>query len=172
MHEQVHLDAVRLESLLPTVMRVLFRHDGDEPLVELSVAQMRMMRLLYARDRMPGEVSTELGLTPSAVTQIANRLEKSGLIERRSDPTDRRVRLIGLSEDGRQKMRQRQAYRVSRAEGVLVALSDAHRRALVEALEDLVEAAPTIAAPDPIALVAELEQALPTVPPYDDRNDR
>jgi DNA-binding MarR family transcriptional regulator len=62
----------------------------------------------------------------SAVTWITDRLEERGYVERRADPSDRRVKLLALTEDGvrvREEIRRRLAVppdallsRLSRAE--------------------------------------------------------
>ena len=47
------------------------------------------------------------GVTQPSMTVLVNGLERSGLVERQGDPTDRRVALVALSADGRAFMRQR-----------------------------------------------------------------
>jgi DNA-binding MarR family transcriptional regulator len=47
------------------------------------------------------------GVTQPSMTSLVNALERSGLVERQGDPTDRRVALVALSADGRAFMRQR-----------------------------------------------------------------
>jgi DNA-binding MarR family transcriptional regulator len=46
------------------------------------------------------EISSLLQITPAGVTHLINPLEEAGYIERRQDPGDRRVVLVGLSEKG------------------------------------------------------------------------
>ncbi|MEP3115434.1 MarR family transcriptional regulator [Nisaea sp.] len=48
----------------------------------------------------PSELAGEMMLSTSAMTNRLDRLEKRGLIERRSDPKDRRSLKIALTEDG------------------------------------------------------------------------
>jgi DNA-binding MarR family transcriptional regulator len=43
-----------------------------------------------------------LGFTTAGTTKVADRLAEAGLLERRPQPTDRRVILAALTEDGRQ----------------------------------------------------------------------
>ncbi|WP_157930441.1 MarR family winged helix-turn-helix transcriptional regulator [Glycomyces xiaoerkulensis] len=43
----------------------------------------------------------ELGIDPSTVTKMLQRLERQGLVERRADPTDRRVAVVAITEDGK-----------------------------------------------------------------------
>jgi DNA-binding MarR family transcriptional regulator len=47
------------------------------------------------------DLSSQLQITPAGVTHLINPLEEAGYIERLSDPTDRRVVLIGLTSKGR-----------------------------------------------------------------------
>jgi DNA-binding MarR family transcriptional regulator len=42
------------------------------------------------------------GASQSAMTQLVQRLERQGLVERRSDPEDGRASLVALGEGGRQ----------------------------------------------------------------------
>ena len=39
-------------------------------------------------------------VSPAAASQMVNRLEKQNLVQRITDPTDRRVRNVALSEQG------------------------------------------------------------------------
>ena len=48
----------------------------------------------------PSELAQEMMLSTSAMTNRLDRLEKRGLIERKSDPNDRRGLKIVLTEDG------------------------------------------------------------------------
>ncbi len=50
------------------------------------------------------EISRTLEITPAAVTHILNTMEKKGLVERVSDPTDRRCVLIRPTQAGQQIM--------------------------------------------------------------------
>jgi DNA-binding MarR family transcriptional regulator len=47
------------------------------------------------------------GVTQPSMTTLVNGLERSGLVERQGDPTDRRVALVALSANGKAFMRQR-----------------------------------------------------------------
>jgi DNA-binding MarR family transcriptional regulator len=127
-----------------------------------------MMRLLAGEARVASDLSTELGMTPSAVSQTTHRLERMGLIERKTDEVDRRVRRIVLSSHGEQLMLERQALRVERARMALASLSENHRRRLIDSLDELIKSVGPGAAPKPDSLVfvAELEQTLLPMPPY------
>lgn len=55
------------------------------------------------------ELSNLLQITPAAITHLINPLEEGGYIERLEDPNDRRVVLIGLTNQGRETAKQRMA---------------------------------------------------------------
>ncbi len=66
----------------------------------LTGAQARVLGLL-AREPMPmRRIAQQLKCEPSNVTGIVDRLEGRGLVERRPDPTDRRVKLAATTESG------------------------------------------------------------------------
>jgi DNA-binding MarR family transcriptional regulator len=48
------------------------------------------------------EISNLLQITPAGVTHLINPLEEAGYIERRPEPSDRRIVLIGLTGKGAQ----------------------------------------------------------------------
>jgi DNA-binding MarR family transcriptional regulator len=47
------------------------------------------------------QLTETLGFTTAGTTKVADRLAEAGLLERRPQPTDRRVILATLTEDGR-----------------------------------------------------------------------
>jgi DNA-binding MarR family transcriptional regulator len=67
-----------------------------EALVEIAFAGGEMQM---------GEFAAETTLTKSGATRFVDRLEKAGLVERRSCPTDRRVHHLALTPVGRDVQR-------------------------------------------------------------------
>ncbi|NLU69243.1 MarR family transcriptional regulator [Streptomyces sp. HNM0574] len=68
----------------------------------LTGAQARVLALL-AREATPmRQVARQLKCEPSNVTGIVDRLESRGLVERRPDPADRRVKVAAVTEEGRE----------------------------------------------------------------------
>ena len=143
-------DAEALERLLPQVMRGLFHHATDDPLAELPVTQLRVLRLLSEASQTPSRLGQVLGMSPSATTQIINRLEASGWVVRIGDAHDRRVRHLELSESGAARMHARRARRVAAASGVLAHFPADERTQLLALLTKLkaVAAPPTESQPD------------------------
>jgi len=70
---------------------------------ELGLAPMQAhtLRLLEPETPIPmSEVAEALSCDASNVTGIIDRLESRGLVERRSDPNDRRVRMLIVTRKG------------------------------------------------------------------------
>src|SRR5215472_9587622 len=95
--ESLISQAAKLECLLPKLMRRLFTLDPSHPANELPVAQLRVCVILQAGPRTVSAVSEELGISVSATTQIADRLERAGLVERVAERDDRRMKLLRLT---------------------------------------------------------------------------
>lgn len=68
----------------------------------LTGAQARVLGLL-AHEPMPmRRIAQQLKCEPSNITGIVDRLETRGLVERRPDPADRRVKLAAPTDEGRE----------------------------------------------------------------------
>ncbi|MEL7168019.1 MAG: MarR family transcriptional regulator [Bacteroidota bacterium] len=77
--------------------------------------------------RRVGDVGAVLGLSSGSVTALVDRLERSGHVERRADPSDRRARLVGLTAESRREVGA--IYRRS-FEAIADAVSEASRKEL------------------------------------------
>lgn len=84
------------------------------------------------------EIASQLINSPSGMTRIADRLERDGLIERKTPPDNRRVVLIRLTDHGREVLeRADQAFRGALQESFSSHLSErdlAHLRRLMRKL--------------------------------------
>ena len=68
---------------------------------DLTPPQAITLRKLLDSPLPMGAVAEVLSCDASTLTGIADRLEERRLIERQVDPTDRRVKLLALTDDGR-----------------------------------------------------------------------
>lgn len=66
----------------------------------LTGAQARVLSLLCIEPLPMRKVAQRLKCEPSNVTGIVDRLESRGLVERRPDPADRRVKLAAPTAEG------------------------------------------------------------------------
>src|SRR5579871_3326485 len=133
-------------SLKRTFHRVMRAVMFDEPphpeLDSLPLAQLRLLwTVFFGANATMKDFSERLGVSQSTVTQLADRLVRRGLIERRPDPADRRVVRLHVSESGAQILeaadgRQRDTFAV-----LWRLLSDENRGVVMQGLEILAEAA-------------------------------
>ena len=80
-----------------------------------------------------GRIAEVLRMDGSTVTWIVDRLEERGLVERRGDPGDRRVRLIALTPEGR-RVRDELRARFAEPPAAIAQLSASDQRALRDIL--------------------------------------
>ncbi len=52
----------------------------------------------------PGEIANTLGLDPSSVVRVIDQLTAAGIMTRKEDESDRRAKLLSLTEDGRERI--------------------------------------------------------------------
>lgn len=131
--------AKTIANLLPTLMRQLFAGAND-PAAELPLAQLRVCGVLHGGPRPMSAVGRELGVSLSAMTQIADRLERARLVERVAQRTDRRIRCLQLTERGEKMMQRREKARIGRVSLVLQHLPVKKRKNVLTALETLIQA--------------------------------
>ncbi|MFI6625492.1 MarR family winged helix-turn-helix transcriptional regulator [Streptomyces sp. NPDC050528] len=104
----------------------------------LTGAQARLLSLLSLEPLPMRKLARKLKCEPSNVTGIVDRLETRGLVERRPDPADRRVKLAAATEEGRRVARSlRESLRFAREP--LAGLSDEERLALRGLLRRMLE---------------------------------
>lgn len=140
MDDQIKLDeANKLTSLLHALMRQIYRLD-DDLAVNLPLAQLRVCVILHDGQRTMSALSHELGVSLSAMTQIADRLERAKLVFRVTDNSDRRIRCLQLTPQGEKIMHRHEQSRIRNVLAVLNNLSPGARKEILAALETLLEA--------------------------------
>ena len=133
--EQARTVAALLRSLLRELSAGL-----DDPAVELPLAQLRVCTVLNGGPRPMSSLGRELGVSLSAITQIADRLERTRLVKRVSQGNDRRVRCLQLTDRGAKMMRRHDEERVRRMSASLKNLTPKAREEVTAALEKLIRA--------------------------------
>jgi DNA-binding MarR family transcriptional regulator len=109
----------------------------------LTFAQSRVLRILARRGepiRM-GDLAARFEVAPRSATSMVDSLETIGLVERRSDPTDRRSVLVGLTPDGLALMDRIGELRRASAEALFGRLTPAQQQQLLDILTVLNEPA-------------------------------
>ncbi len=86
------------------VSTVLFRHAVGETL-GVNVTDMECLFLIFFKGiATPAELSRYTGLSSGATTAMLDRLERARLIERRSNPADRRSKHIVISRESAERV--------------------------------------------------------------------
>lgn len=66
----------------------------------VSFGRMKALRQIAGRPMSMRELAGLLGMDPPNLTAVVDDLERSGLVERQSHPTDRRVKLVVATPKG------------------------------------------------------------------------
>lgn len=133
-HQAAHLDQV-----LARIMFLLASKAGASS-SDLPLAQLRVCTLLIDGTWTVSALGREMGTTVSAMTQLIDRLEAAGMVERVSGETERRSRSVRLTEHGRSIMSCRRQRKTERARQALQALDVETRRTLVRSLDGFLAA--------------------------------
>jgi DNA-binding MarR family transcriptional regulator len=80
------------------------------------------------------------GVSQPSMTQLVQRLEQRGLVSRASDPSDGRVALVGLTDEGRAVLAARRQRNVRRIAELLADLPENDVCALAKALDAVLPA--------------------------------
>jgi DNA-binding MarR family transcriptional regulator len=139
--DDLNEQAAHLECLLPMTMARLFRLDRDHPLAEMPLAQLRICLYLQAGPRTMSAIGDEFKTSVSAVTQMADRLERGGFVERIADTDDRRHKMLRLTHYGAEVMRTRREMRVGRVLETMQRLTPEQRATLIASIEAFSQAA-------------------------------
>ncbi len=82
--------------------RIFDRMLDESGIDEFNGAQGRILYVLWQSDAISiSSLSSQTSLANTTLTSMLDRMERGGLIERRSDPNDRRSRLIVLTDKAR-----------------------------------------------------------------------
>jgi DNA-binding MarR family transcriptional regulator len=105
--------------------------------------------LLRLREQGPvrqNALAADFGLSPHSITDIVDGLERLGLAERRPDATDRRAKLVAITEAGEACLGVAVATRERALTQIFGALSEEDRATLLRLLDSLDEAVGKLAA--------------------------
>lgn len=120
-------------------MRHLLAHARRRPSwAELTYQQYNVLRIIDGEGPMAqGEIARRLLVSAPVITRQASALADDGLVERRTDPTDRRSVHLALTTRGRRRVRLMRRELLAAAQELLAPLPEADRSTLANALEHL-----------------------------------
>jgi DNA-binding MarR family transcriptional regulator len=115
----------------------------------ISLGDLHAVRVLARQGEVPiSGFGAEIGVPRSTVTNLVDRLERAGLVERRPSATDRRVTLVALTRAGREAVLDTQLIRRSRVAAQLLALEPGAQVLLAELLEQVISGPADTRPPD------------------------
>jgi DNA-binding MarR family transcriptional regulator len=107
----------------------------------LSMARTKVLLRLREEPTRQNVLAAEFGLAPHSITDIVDALERQGLAERRPDPTDRRAKLVAITDAGQACLGVASAARERLMGQIFGVLSQEDRAALLRLLDILDDAA-------------------------------
>ena len=93
------------------LFRIVVKKGADsEHMNRITVNQARIFGYIFSRSgEGPIRISKlahDLDVTPAAAGQAVDRLVRSGMVDRETDPTDRRAFVISIAKKGREHLRE------------------------------------------------------------------
>jgi DNA-binding MarR family transcriptional regulator len=128
-----------IEALLREVSTII-RKRGRDILSNFGITPPQLNALVILQNHgeiTMGELCEHLYLACSTATDLIDRMERNGLIERLRDLNDRRVIRLKLKEPGRRVIDEVMKARKRYLGGVLAKVAEGERDALIKALRDL-----------------------------------
>jgi DNA-binding MarR family transcriptional regulator len=111
--------------------------------IGLSPPLFALLNVLGARaGSIQQQLSSDMGIDPSAMVKLINELEDAGLAERRRRPGDRRAWEVVITPEGRRTLDQARRLVTQVEDDVLGGLSAADRRQLKALLRQALASAP------------------------------
>jgi DNA-binding MarR family transcriptional regulator len=111
--------------------------------IGLTPALFALLNVLGARDgAIQQQLSSDMGIDPSAMVKLIDELESAGLAERRRRPSDRRAWQVAITPTGRRTLARAKRLATQVEDEVLGGLSAADRRQLLTLLRRALVAAP------------------------------
>jgi DNA-binding MarR family transcriptional regulator len=111
--------------------------------VGLTPALFALLNVLGAREgAIQSELSSDMGIDPSAMVKMIDELEGAGLAERRRRPSDRRAWEVTITAKGRRTLKRARDLVIQVEDEVLGGLSAGDRRDLLALLRRALASAP------------------------------
>ncbi|MBI3786438.1 MAG: winged helix-turn-helix transcriptional regulator [Deltaproteobacteria bacterium] len=127
------------ENHARAMMRLIHQVTASHPertTLELNVRQRLIIQSLgIGGSRTIAAIGLQLGLTPSTMTGLVDRLEEQGYVRREDHPSDRRATLLRLTRKGESAFQREVEFYRALLEETLSALGDDAKRLMLNALD-------------------------------------
>jgi DNA-binding MarR family transcriptional regulator len=88
-------------QVISQIRRINFNSEATKKVRESEFRLLMVMHHSDSDEIKVSDLSTKMRITPAGVTHMTNSLERKGYIERLADPSDRRVVLVKLTNEGK-----------------------------------------------------------------------
>ena len=104
-------------------------HGGMKSDMEMNATDLAALRMLIMREQRgmpvsPHDVARHLRISTASTTKLLDRLSDSGHVERRPHPSDKRARIIVLTEESRRAFYRHFGLRIQGMRGVAERYTD------------------------------------------------
>jgi DNA-binding MarR family transcriptional regulator len=107
--------------------------------VDLNPPLFRVLNLVAAAEgRSQQAIAAAIEIPPSRMVALVDELEQRGLVERRPDPEDRRVRALFLTKEGRRCLTRGRQIAKRHEEELTAGMSATDRKRLLDLLQTIV----------------------------------
>ena len=125
------------EALMRLIHRVS-ASNSERATMELNLRQRLILQCLGLEGDQPiAAIGQRLGLSPSTMTGLVDRLEKQGYLKRQPHASDRRVTLLALSRKGNGAFARETDWYRSLVDEIFGSLGEDAKRVVLRALETL-----------------------------------
>src|SRR5690625_3856192 len=101
-------DSNNLERFMDSIQyvgRMMKRHQRNQSLpYGITKTQWFILRILSRKPSTIGDLANKLEVRSSSMSQMIDRLELAGFVERQTDPSDARSKIVVLSDEGKKRM--------------------------------------------------------------------
>lgn len=128
-------------SAMRTAQTEVFQIVGE---LDLSMTQLKILHILDNTDHelTPSELAQFVGLSPAATGRAVDAMTRTGLVSRRDDEQDRRVKRLALTDSGLAAVTRITEARIAGLARVVEKLDGDQRAALSAALAPLLPDSP------------------------------
>ena len=138
-------------AILAVIDAITLAEPIQAKLWQISRITMTQLSVLWSLRNGPqavGRLGAELGLSPTSVTRLVDRLERRGLVARSRDDADRRRVDVRLTSQGERVLGESKVFRGSGMHLAVEAMTSDERRLMTAGLQRFVELARGFAARD------------------------
>jgi DNA-binding MarR family transcriptional regulator len=142
--EESSLEASLIGTVGPVMRHLIAHARRRRAWSELTYQQYNVLRMIDTMGPQPqAEVARRLFVTAPVVTRLASTLADAGLVERGTDPKDKRAVVLELTPTGRRRARAMRRDLLEAARELLEPIPAERRASVATALEELQVLVPT-----------------------------